>query len=151
MTNKHIPTGFHTATPYLMVPDGAGAVEFCKRAFGAREIHCMADPGGRIRHAELRIDDSPIMLGEYADVEPRQPPKFPRLSIYLYVADADAVFASAIAAGAKQIHPMGDKFYGNREGGVEDPFGIVWWIATMMEELSPEEVEKRAAAMMAKA
>jgi len=132
-----VPEGFHTATPYLIVGNGAEAIEFYKKALGAVETCRHADPSGRVRNAELRIGTSMIMLGEHDGVDPRGTDTFPRVSIYLYVEDADALFAQAVAAGAKVLMSVDEKFYGNREGGIEDPFGIVWWIATRVRLWSP--------------
>lgn len=139
-----IPEGYHTMTPYLIVKDGAGAVAFYEKAFQAKRKEVMQDEAGNIRHAELQIGDSPLMLGQHDELEGRSD-KLPRVSIYLYVEDVDAVIASAEAAGAKVTQPAATRFYGNREGGIEDPFGIVWWIATRVEIVSPEEVNRRAA------
>jgi PhnB protein len=97
-------------------------------------------------HAELQIGSSKLMLGEHNDTEPRDSKHFPRLSIYVYLEDADDTARRAVAAGAKELYPVTDKFYGNREGGIEDPFGIVWWLATRVEELTPDEVSRRASA-----
>lgn len=141
------PNGFHTLTPSFAVPDAARAVEFYKQAFGAKELEVMRDPSGAVRHAELTIGDSPIMIGQHENSDIHDPEKLPLVSLYVYVEDADEVFRRAIAAGAKEIHPLKDQFYGNREGGVEDPFGIVWWIATRKEEVSAEELEKRMSQM----
>lgn len=132
-----VPEGFHTATPYLIVRNGAEAIEFYQRALGAIETSRHADPDGRVRNAELRIGTSNLMLGEHQAVHPSGPETFPRLSIYLYVEDADALFAQAVAAGAKVLTAVDEKFYGNREGGIEDPYGIVWWIATRVKLWSP--------------
>ncbi|MGH9665668.1 MAG: VOC family protein [Bryobacteraceae bacterium] len=138
------PDGFHTLTPSFAVKDAARAVEFYKQAFGAKELGIMRDPGGVVHHAELMIGDSPIMLGQHGDADVHDPKRLPLVSSYVYVEDADRVHRQALAAGAKEIYPMKDQFYGNREGGVEDPFGIVWWIATRKEEVSGEELQKRA-------
>ena len=146
---KPIPEGFHSATPYLIIKDAARAIEFYKKAFGATELMRMADPAGKIRHAEIKIGDSPFMITD-------ENPDFPEwlspqsrggtpVHIYLYVDNADAVFSKALAAGAKQLLPMQDQFYGDRSGGVTDPFGHVWYIATHKEDVSPEEIERRAA------
>lgn len=142
---NYIPTGFHTATPYLIVSDGLRAVEFYKQAFDATIINCDTTPDGKFMNAEIRIGTSPVMIGQHADVASSGEP-LPPVSIYLYVEDADALAARAIAAGAQEIYPVSDKFYGNREGGVRDPFGITWWIATHLEDLTPEEIGQRAAA-----
>ena len=151
MTNKvkPIPEGYHTATPYLIVKDAARAIEFYKKAFGATELMRMPGPGGKIGHAEIKIGDSPIML---ADEVPGMGFRSPEslggspISILLYVEDVDVVFSEALAAGAKVQKPVADQFYGDRSGGVTDPFGHVWYIATHKEDVSPEEMKKRAAA-----
>jgi len=146
---KPIPEGYHTATPYLIVRDAARAIEFYKKAFGAMELMRMADPSGKIGHAEIKIGDSPIML---ADEVPGMGHRSPEslggspVSILLYVEDVDAVFNQAVAAGAKVQRPLADQFYGDRTGGVTDPFGHVWYVATHKEDVSPEEMRKRAAA-----
>ena len=146
---KPIPEGYHTATPYLIVGDGARALEFYKQAFGATELFRMAGPDGRIGHAEIKIGDSPIML---ADEHPEMNARSPRtlggspVSLVLYVEDVDAVVEQAVAAGAKLTRPVANQFYGDRTGGVEDPFGHVWYIATHVEDVSPEELQRRAAA-----
>lgn len=138
------PDGFHTLTPSFAVKDGAAAVEFYKKAFGAKELEVMRDPAGIVRHAELIIGDSPIMLGQHDNADVHDPNRLPLASCYVYVEDCDQVQQQAVAAGAKEVSPMRDQFYGNREGGVVDPFGIVWWIATRKEELSTEELKRRA-------
>ena len=151
MTNKvkPIPEGYHTATPYLIVKDAARAIEFYKKAFGATELMRMSGPGGKIGHAEIKIGDSPIML---ADEVPGMGFRSPEslggspISILLYVEDVDVVFSEALDAGAKVQRPVADQFYGDRTGGVTDPFGHVWYIATHKEDVSPEEMKKRAAA-----
>ena len=146
---KPIPEGYHTATPYLIVKDGARAIEFYKKAFGATELMRMADPSGKIGHAEIKIGDSPIMLAdEVTEMGYRSPQSLggSPVSILLYVEDVDAVFSQAVAAGAKVQRPVKDQFYGDRIGGVTDPFGHAWYIATHKEDVSPEEMRKRAAA-----
>jgi len=148
-TVKPIPEGYHTVTPYLIVRNAARAIEFYKKAFGATELMRMAEPSGRIGHAEIRIGDSPIMLAdEVPEMGFRSPESFggSPVSILLYVEEVDAVFNQAVAAGAKVQRPVADQFYGDRTGGVTDPFGHVWYVATHMEDVSPEEMRKRAAA-----
>jgi PhnB protein len=146
---KPIPEGYHTATPYLIVKDASRAIDFYKKAFGATELARMPGPGGKIGHAEIKIGNSPIML---ADEVPGMGFRSPEslggspISILLYVEDVDAVFSEAVAAGAKVQRPVADQFYGDRTGGITDPFGHVWYIATHKEDLSPEEMKKRAAA-----
>jgi PhnB protein len=146
---KPVPDGYHTATPYLIVNGAAQAIEFYKKAFGATELMRMAQPGGKIGHAEIKIGDSPIMLAdESPDVGARSPQSIggSPVSIMLYVEDVDRIFSQAVAAGAKVKRPVADQFYGDRTGGIEDPFGHLWYIATHKEDVSPEEMRKRAAA-----
>ena len=145
---KPVPDGYHTVTPHLIVNDGAAALEFYKKAFGAVELFRMTRPDGRIGHAEIKIGDSPVML---ADEHPEMGALSPRsvggspVSIYLYVANADAMFNQAVAAGASAVRPLQNQFYGDRTGGVKDPFGYQWYIATHIEDVSPEELQRRAA------
>ena len=147
---KPIPEGFHTATPYLIIRDAASAIEFYKRAFGAIELERIADAEGKIRHGEIKIGDSPFMItdehAEYPDWQSPQSRGGSTVHIYLYVEDADSMFNQAIAAGAKQLLPMQNQFYGDRSGGVTDPFGHVWYIATRIEDVSPEELQRRSQA-----
>lgn len=151
MPVKPIPTGYHTATPYLIINGAAGSLEFYKQAFGATELFRMDAPGGKIGHAEIKIGDSPIMLAdEYPDMGYRGPKSIggTPVSIMLYVDNADFVFNQAVAAGAKVKQPVKDQFYGDRSGTLEDPFGHVWTIATHKEDLTPAEIHKRAEAWM---
>lgn len=146
---KPIPEGYHSVTPYLIVKGAAGAIEFYKKAFGATELMRMAQPDGTIGHAEIKIGDSPIMLAEEVpEMGARSPQSLggSPVSILLYVEDVDALFSQAVAAGAKVLRPVKDQFYGDRSGGVTDPFGHVWYIATHKEDLSPDELDKRAKA-----
>ena len=144
-----IPDGYHTVTPYLIIKGAAAAIDFYKRAFGAVELFRMGGPEGKVGHAEIKIGDSPIML---ADENPEMEALSPQtiggtpFSIMLYVEDVDAMFKQAIAAGGEQIRPVADQFYGDRTGGLKDPFGFQWWIATHVEDVPPEELEKRAKA-----
>ena len=145
-----IPAGFHTATPYLIVKDGARALAFYAKALGATELSRHADPNGKVRHAEFRIGDSPFMLSEesaeFPDWQSPESRGGTPVHIYLYVEDADAMFKRAIAAGARELLPLKDQFYGDRSGGITDPFGHVWYIATHIEDVSSEEMQRRAAA-----
>ena len=146
---KPIPEGYHTATPYLIIKGAADAIEFYKKAFGATELMRMPGPDGKIGHAEIKIGDSPIMLADEApEMNARSPQSFggSPISILLYVEDVDAVFNRAVAAGAKVERPVTDQFYGDRIGGLTDPFGHAWYISTHREDVSPEEMKKRAAA-----
>ncbi len=138
-TVPRVPQGFHTVTPYLIVKDAAVAIDFYQRAFGATELFRKTDDDGKIRHAELRIGTSPIMLaGELAEFPEWQSAETRRGSpvhLYLYVEDCDALFARALAAGAKQLLPMQDQEYGDRQGGLTDPFGHVWYVASRIRDL----------------
>lgn len=150
---KPIPDGYHTATPYLIIQGAAKALDFYKQAFSATELLRMADPkSDRIGHAEIKIGDSPIMLAdEYPDMGFRSPKSLggTPVSIMLYVKDVDAMAKQALAAGAKELRPVQDQFYGDRSGTFEDPFGHVWTISTHKEDLTPEEIGQRAAAAFA--
>ncbi len=149
---KPIPDGFHTITPYLIIKGADKAIEFYKQAFGATEQ--MRIPGtepGSIAHAEIKLGDSIIMMGEEHAAQGYRSPTVlggTPVSLMLYVKDADALVKQAEAAGAKVLDAVQDKFYGDRMGTVEDPFGHVWHIATHVEDVSPEEMAKRAAAAM---
>ncbi len=145
---KPVPEGYHTVTPHLIVNDGAAALEFYKKAFGAVELFRMARPDGRIGHAEIKIGDSPVMLAdEHPEIRALSPQSVggSPVSIHLYVADVDAMFNQAVAAGASVVRPLQNQFYGDRTGGVKDPFGYQWYIATHVENVSPEELQRRAA------
>jgi PhnB protein len=150
---KAKPEGYHTATPYLIIKGAAEALDFYKKAFSASELFRMADPkSNHIGHAEIKIGDSPIMLAdEYPDMGFRSPKTLggTPVSLMLYVEDVDAAAKQALAAGAKVIRPVQDQFYGDRSGTFEDPFGHVWTLATHKEDLTPEEIGKRAAAAFA--
>ncbi len=147
---KPIPEGYHAVTPYLIIRGAAKAMEFYKKAFDAKEIFRMEGPGGTIGHAEMQIGDSHIML---ADEPPNAVNRSPEalggspVLLHLYVPDVDAVFAKAVAAGAKITRPVANQFYGDRSGGFEDPFGHTWYVATHVEDVSKEEIDRRAAAL----
>ena len=151
MATKAVPEGYRTATPYLIVKGAAEAIDFYKRAFGATEMLRMADPQGRVGHAEIRIGDSVIML---ADEHPAMGYRGPRslggssVSILLYVEDVDKVFERAVKAGAKGQRPVMNQFYGDRSGTLEDPFGHIWTVATHVEDVPAEEMKRRAEAAM---
>src|SRR4051794_11497009 len=146
MPVKPIPDGYHTVTPYLIVKDAAGALDFYKKAFGATELMRMTGPGGKVGHAEIRIGDSPIML---ADEFPEMGFSSPQtlggspVGIVLYVPDVDALSSQAVAAGAKVVRPVQDQFYGDRSGTLSDPYGHVWTLSTHKEDLTPEQIEQR--------
>ena len=146
---KSIPEGYHSITPYLYIKGAASAIDYYKKAFGATELLRMPGPDGKIGHAEIKIGDSPIMMAdENAEIGALSPQTIggTPMSIMIYVEDVDTVFNQAIAAGGEQIRPVADQFYGDRTGGLKDPFGFQWWIATHVEDVSPEEMEKRAKA-----
>jgi PhnB protein len=154
MAVKPIPEGYHTATPYLIIKGAVDAIEYYKNAFGATELMRMPAPGGKIGHAEIKIGDSPIML---ADEFPEMGYKSPQtlggspVGIMIYVEDVDTVFDRAIAAGGKVQKAVQDQFYGDRLGTLEDPFGHVWHVSTHKEDVSAEEMERRAKAASAAA
>jgi PhnB protein len=144
------PAGYYALTPYLIVTDAARAIEFYKQVFGATEGMRISMPGGKVGHAEIKIGDSYLMLAdEFPEMDIRSPQTIggTPVGLALFVEDCDAVFARAVAAGAKVIRPLQDQFYGDRSGTVLDPFGHKWTIATHKEDVSPEEIQKRAAAM----
>lgn len=146
---KPIPDGYRSITPYLSLKGAADAIEFYKKAFGATEEMRLAQPDGRVGHAELLIGDSRIMLAdEFPEMDFRSPAAFggTPVHIHLYVPDVDATFSRAVAAGARVLRPVEDKFYGDRSGTLADPWGHVWHVATHVEDLSPEEIGRRAAA-----
>jgi len=144
-----IPEGYHSVTPYIIVGGAARAIEFYKQAFGATELFRMDGPDGQVGHAEIKIGDSHIML---ADEHPQMGARGPQtiggspVSLMLYVEDVDATVERAVEAGAKLKRPVADQFYGDRTGGIEDPFGHVWYVATHVEDVPHEELQKRAAA-----
>jgi len=143
MAVRAIPEGYHTVTPYLVGPDVAGLLKFLAAAFGATETERVTDPGGAVRHAEVQIGDSRVMMGEpTGDYAP-----MPAM-LQLYVEDVDAVYQRALRAGGISIEEPADQFYGDRRGGVRDPSGNQWWISTRKENLSHEEIASRAAAAM---
>lgn len=147
MAVKPIPDGYHSVTPYLIMRDAARAIDFYKRALGAVELFRFAAPGDKIGHAEIKIGDSVIMLAdEYPDMGYRGPQSIggSAVSLMVYVDDVDAQFKRAVDAGAKVRQELKDQFYGDRSGTIEDPFGHVWTIATHTEDLTSEEVAKRA-------
>jgi PhnB protein len=150
---KPIPEGYHSLTPYLTVDNAAAAIDFYKRAFGAQEIMRMAGPGGKISHAELRIGDSVVMLSDEMPMGGSRAPKSlggTTGSIFAYVNDVDAVFHQAVSAGAKAEAQPENMFWGDRFGKLVDPFGHSWALATHVEDVAPQEMERRAREFMAK-
>lgn len=152
MAVKPIPDGYHTVTPYLIVRDAARAIEFYKQAFGAEELMRLSRPDGLVAHAEVKIGNSPVML---ADVTPemetfRAESGCAAVSLMLYVEDVDPMFEKAVGAGATVVRPLQDQFYGDRSGTLTDPFGLTWTIATHIEDVPPEEIDRRFAELLQK-
>lgn len=149
MSVKPIPEGYHSVTPYLIIRGATEAIEFYKKAFGAIELFRFPAPEGKIGHAEIKIGDSPLMLAdEYPDMGYKGPQTLggSPVSIMIYVDDVDATFNQAVGAGATVKDAVSDKFYGDRMGTVVDPFGHVWHVATHKEDVSIEEMQRRAKA-----
>jgi len=148
---KPIPEGYHSLTPYLIVKGGADAIEYYKKAFGAIELFRFEHEGS-IGHAEMKIGDSPFMLGdEKPEMGYRSPNSagYTPVSLMIYVEDVDTIYKQAIEAGGKEVKPLQDQFYGDRSGTLTDPFGHVWTVATHKEDVSQEEMDRRIAAAMA--
>ena len=151
MAAKAIPDGYHSVTPYLIVDGAARAIEFYRQAFGATELYRLPGPGGSVAHAEVDIGNSRIIL---ADGAPEAMAKSPTalggtsIGLVIYTEDADALFDRAVAAGATVTRPLATQFYGDRTGTVKDPFGHQWTLATHVEDVSPEEMNRRLSAMM---
>lgn len=143
-----VPAGRGAPIPYLSIKGAANAIDYYKQVFGAEELGRMADPSGRIGHAELKMGDGIVFL---ADEHPEMGVLSAEslggspVTIHLYVKDVDQVAERAIAAGGKMLRPVEDQFYGDRAGKLQDPFGHIWWISTHKEEVSPEEMKQRAA------
>jgi PhnB protein len=152
MAVKPIPEGYHTLTPYLAVDDASKAIEFYKRAFGATERVRMPTEDGRVAHAELEIGDSLIMLSDQFPQATVKPPKElggPSSGVFMYSENVDETVQQAVDAGGTITMPVEDMFWGDRFGKVTDPFGHEWQIATHVEDLTEEEIQKRASAAMA--
>ncbi len=149
---KPIPDGYHSMTPYLYLSNAKGAIDFYKQAFGAVEMFRMDTPDGKVGHAELRIGDSVMML---ADECPEMGARSPQtiggsaVGLMVYVEKVDEVFDRAVTAGATVMKAVATQFYGDRSGSLKDPFGHLWYVATHVEDVPPQELEKRAAAAMA--
>jgi len=143
MAVKPIPDGYNTVTPYLMVPDAAKFVDFMSTVFGAKTVEKMVRPDGRLGHTEIRIGDSMIMLSDASDQHAATP-----VMLHVYVDDVDATFDRAIRAGATAVSKPAVQFYGDRSGGVKEPCGNTIWIATHVEDVAPDELQRRAAKAM---
>ena len=142
MKVKPIPDGYHTVTPYLVVHDVAGLIDFMKTTFDAEETERMQRPDGSIMHAEARIGDSVVMMGEANEGNPPMPGM-----LYLYIEDCDEIYRRSLKAGAESLREPEDQFYGDRTAGVKDAFGNQWWFASRVEQVSAEEMERRAEAL----
>jgi len=141
MAVKPVPDGFHTVTPYLLVKGASGLMEFLKRAFDAQETERMTTPDGTVAHGEMRIGDSMVMLAEASGSNKPVP-----AMLFLYVPDVDGSYRRALQAGATPAREVRDEFYGDRVGAVDDGFGNQWWLASHIEDVSPEEMARRRAA-----
>ena len=141
MDEAWIPQGFHTVTPNIIVDDAAGAIAFLKRAFGVTERYRLTMSSGKIAHCELSLGNSVVNLGESMEGWPAH-----GLVAQIYVENSDELFEQAVAAGASVIMPMTDMFFGAREGRVGDPFGNVWTISTLKDQVSPQEMQRRMSA-----
>jgi PhnB protein len=154
MPVSHVPAGYHSVVPYITVRGAAKAIEFYKAALGATEVMRFEGPGGCVAHAEIEVGGSRVMLGdEMPEWGNRGPESLGGASggLCVYLPDADAAFARAVAAGAKPFKPVADQFYGDRSGTVIDPFGHVWTLATHIEDVTVEEMHRRCADMMKQA
>jgi PhnB protein len=151
-TVRPIPEGYHSITPYLTVNDAVKAIDFYQRAFGAKKIVQMDGPPGKISHAELKIGDSILMIADEMPGGPRSPKSLhgTTASVFLYVDNVDTVFKQAQSAGAKVDAPLENMFWGDRFGKLTDPFGHSWALATHIEDVAPQEMQKRAKEAMAK-
>lgn len=150
---KPVPEGYHHVTPYLSIQGAAAAIEFYKKVFGAVEVVRMPQPDGRVGHAELKFGDSFVMLAdEFPEMNVVGPKTLGNTSVglLLYVDDVDKTVERAVALGAKVIKPPQDQFYGDRSATLEDPFGHKWTVAVHMEDVTPEEMKRRMAAMATK-
>ena len=147
---KPIPDDYPRVSPYLFVDGASSAIDFYRSVLGARERMRMPGPDGTVFHAELELGDSIIMLGdENPDMDVRGPRSIggTPMMLHVYVEDVDSVFERAIGAGAEALRPVEDQFYGDRSGRFEDPFGHRWYVATHVQDVPPEEMEQRAAAV----
>lgn len=134
-----IPSGYHTVTPYIVVPNAGSVIDFAKQAFGATERMRHLDDAGRVMHAEITIGDSVVMIGEPTEEWKPMP-----ATLHLYVKDSDATYRQAISAGGRSLREPRTEFYGDRMAGVADAQGNQWWLSTHVEDVSPEEMERRA-------
>ena len=145
MAVKPIPDGYQSVIPYVIADDAEALLKFLKAAFGAREKGIQREPGGRIFHGEVIVGDSVVMFSQSSDRHPAM-----QSTIYVYVPDTDATYRAAVAAGGTSIMEPATQFYGDRNAGVKDSNGNQWWIGTHVEDVPPEELERRAAEEMKK-
>lgn len=141
MAVKPVPEGFHTVTPYLLVEGAAKLIDFMTQVLGGAEIERLNDSEGKVRHAEVRIGDSVVMIADATEKWKAMPS-----ALYLYVPDVDQVYRAALDAGATSVMEPADQFYGDRNAGVRDASGNAWWLATHKEDVPPEEIQRRMAA-----
>jgi PhnB protein len=154
MSVKPIPEGYEGATPYICCQDAASAIDFYKTAFGAKELMRMPAPGGKIGHAEIQIAGARIMLSdEFPDWDCLSPGSIggSATTVMIYLEDVDPFFERAVSAGAKVLQPLADQFYGDRNCKLQDPSGHLWMFATHKEDVPPDELQRRAEALFAKA
>jgi PhnB protein len=150
-TVKPIPDGYQSVIPYLIIEDASSAIDWYTKSLGAKEMVRMGGPGGKVGHAELQFGDSVVMLAdEFPDMGIKSPKTIggSPVNICVYLEDVDATFAAAVKGGATVLQPVEDKFYGDRSGQFEDPFGHIWSLMTHVEDVSPEEMERRMAEQM---
>lgn len=140
MAVRYIPEGYPTVSPYLVVTDVPAVIDFVERVLDGKVVERMEGPGGDVSHAEVRVGDSLLMMGPAEDESKRMP-----AMLHIYVPDVDAVYQRALDAGATSVREPADQFYGDRSGGVKDAEGNTWWFATHIEDVSPEELARRAA------
>lgn len=140
---SYIPEGYHTVTPYLYARGASDLIDFLERAFGATRLERLDRPDGTVMHATVRIGNSPVMISEACEETQNSP-----TSIFLYVEEADSVYKKAVDTGAASVMEPADMFWGDRMAGVKDNWGNSWWLGTHIEDVSPEEIEKRAQACM---
>ena len=149
MPVKAQPDAYHSITPYLIAKDAGGAIDFYKKVFGAQELFRLSGPEGKIGHAELKIGDSVVMLADEhpgigVSIKARKRLGGSPVMLLLYVDNVDEVVPRAVAAGAKIVRPVADQFYGDRTGGIVDPYGHHWHLATHKEDVSPDEMKRQA-------
>jgi PhnB protein len=155
VTNKinSVPDGYHAITPYLVIRGAGQAIDYYKQAFGATEVMRIRQPDGRVGHAELKFGDAVVMLAdEFPEINVVGPATLGNttVGVLLYVENADATFDKAVSLGAKVRKPMADQIYGDRNGTLEDPFGHRWTVATHKEDVTPDEMKQRMAAVSRK-